>query len=72
MNVEAQREDVAPELLAKNQHKLSVLKVQEEDLCTAIDQLLDDLATGKRIAKVYRQMKMYNDPELNPVLYQNK
>lgn len=72
MNIEAQREDIDEELLKKNRYKLSVLKIQEEDLCLAIDQLLDDLASGKRTAKVYRQMKMYNDPELNPVLYQNK
>lgn len=72
MNIEAQREDVSDELKAKNQYKLEVLRIQEEDLSLAINQLLDDLATGKRQAKVYRQMKMYNDPELNPVLYQNK
>lgn len=72
MGIEAGREDIAEELQKKNQYKFSVLKIQEEDLCLAIDQLLDDLATGKRTAKVYRQMKMYNDPELNPVLYQNK
>lgn len=72
MQIEADREDIAEDLKAKNQHKYSVLQVQEEDLSTAVNQLLDDLATGKRMAKVYRQMKMYNDPELNPVLYQNK
>lgn len=72
MGIEAGREDISEELQKKNQYKFSVLKIQEEDLCLAIDQLLDDLATGKRTAKVYRQMKMYNDPELNPVLYQNK
>lgn len=72
MNIEAQRKDIDESLQAKNQHKLSVLQIQEQDLCTAVDQLLSDLSTGKRIAKVYRQMKMYNDPELNPVLYQNK
>lgn len=72
MGIEAGRDDIAEELQKKNQYKFSVLKIQEEDLCLAIDQLLDDLATGKRTAKVYRQMKMYNDPELNPVLYQNK
>lgn len=72
MNIEAQREDIDEALLEKNRYKLQVLKVQEQDLSTAVDQLLSDLSTGKRIAKVYRQMKMYNDPELNPVLYQNK
>lgn len=69
MRIEAQREDIADELKAKNRHKLEVLLIQEKDLCEAIDQLLSDLSTGKRMAKVYRQMKMYNDPELNPVLY---
>ncbi len=72
MAIEAKREDIEGELKAKNEHKLAVLKIQEKDLSEAIDQLLSDLSTGKRIAKVYRQMKMYNDPELNPVLYQNK
>lgn len=71
MRIEAEREDIAPELKAKNQAKLATLEIQREDLSTAIDQLLDDLAQGKRIAKVYRQMKMYNDPELNPVLYKS-
>jgi len=70
MNIEAQREDIDQALLEKNRYKLSVLRIQEEDLSQAINQLLEDLATGKRTAKVYRQMKMYNDPELNPVLYQ--
>lgn len=71
MRIEAEREEIAPELKAKNQAKLATLEIQREDLSTAIDQLLDDLAQGKRIAKVYRQMKMYNDPELNPVLYKS-
>lgn len=72
MGIEAARKDIPEALQQKNQYKLSVLQIQEEDLCLAINQLIDDLATGKRTAKVYRQMKMYNDPELNPVLYQNK
>lgn len=73
MEVEANRTDLAKELLHKNKFKLRVLMTQLEDLSTAIDQLLEDLQKGKRIMKIYRQMKMYNDPELNPVLYaQNK
>jgi hypothetical protein len=72
MHIEASRENSSPELQAKNQLKLSVLKEQEEDLTTAIDHLLEDLAMGRRISKVYRQMKMYNDPELNPVLYKSE
>lgn len=49
--------------------KLQVLLEQKADLSNAIDELLDDIASGKKKMKVYRQMKMYNDPALNPVLY---
>lgn len=52
--------------------KLAVLKTQREDLSLAIDQLLDDLSKGRKIMKVYKQMKMYNDEALNPVLYSSK
>ena len=52
--------------------KLDVLLTQRIDLTTAIDQLLDDIAAGRKYMKVYKQMKMYNDPNLNPVLYGNK
>ncbi len=72
MQIEAERKDVNEELANKNQFKLNVLLTQRKDLSLAIDQLLEDLKAGKRIMKVYRQMKMYNDPELNPVLYAQK
>ena len=49
--------------------KLAVLLEQQRDLSTAIDQLLDDIASGRKYMKTYRQMKMYNDPSTNPVLY---
>lgn len=52
--------------------KLSVLQSQRDDLFLAIDQLLDDLSTGIKTMKVYKQMKMYNDEALNPVLYSTK
>ena len=52
--------------------KLAVLLEQKTDLSTAIDQLLDDMAAGKKYMKVYKQMKMYNDDELNPVLRSQK
>ena len=52
--------------------KLAVLLEQKTDLSTAIDQLLDDMAAGKKYMKVYKQMKMYNDEALNPVLYSDK
>lgn len=69
MQIEAGREDIEGDLAKKNQNKLAILNIQKDDLTLAIDQLLEDLQSGKRLAKVYRQMKMYNDPELNPVLY---
>ena len=52
--------------------KLAVLQTQREDLSLAIDQLLDDLYAGRKTMKVYKQMKMYNDKALNPVLYSSK
>ena len=52
--------------------KLSILLDQRIDLCGAIDQLLEDIAEGKKYMKVYKQMKMYNDDSLNPVLYKDK
>jgi hypothetical protein len=52
--------------------KLSVLTEQKEDLATAIDSLLNDIELGRKRMKVYKQMKMYNDPALNPVLYGRK
>lgn len=56
------------ELRAKCQAKLRVLETQEEDLSTAIDELLEDIQAGRKYMKVYKQMKMYNDPQLNPML----
>ena len=72
MNVEVKRKDVSKEHIIKCQSKLNVLLEQENDLSTAIEQLLEDMKHGKKYMKVYRQMKMYNDPNLNPVLYERK
>ena len=72
MNAEVSRKDVADEHIQKCVQKLNVLKEQEVDLSTAIEQLLDDMTNGRKYMKVYRQMKMYNDPSLNPVLYGRK
>lgn len=69
MQVEVERKEASPEHKAQCRKKLEVLLVQREDLAIAIDQLLKDIAEGKRYMKVYKQMKMYNDPALNPVLY---
>lgn len=72
MEVEVARTDASPEHIAKCQAKLNVLLEQRSDLITAINQLLDDIAAGRKYMKVYRQMKMYNDPDTNPVLYASK
>ena len=70
MHEEATREDASGEHQLKCKTKLQVLLEQREDLSTAIDQLLNDIEAGKKYMKVYKQMKMYNDDELNPVLRQ--
>ena len=68
MEEEAHREDASEEHKQKCQVKLNVLLEQREDLSAAIDQLLQDIEQGNKYMKVYKQMKMYNDDELNPVL----
>lgn len=72
MNEEANREDASQEHRMKCKAKLDVLLEQRVDLSTAINQLLEDIAKGEKYMKVYKQMKMYNDDELNPVLRGNK
>lgn len=72
MKVEVERKDAAPEHIEKCTAKLMVLLEQKKDLSMAIDQLLDDIESGRKYMKVYKQMKMYNDEELNPVLRAQK
>ena len=72
MREQAEREDASAEHRQKCQQKLDVLLEQQVDLGTAINQLLDDIQAGRKYMKVYRQMKMYNDPATNPILYQKK
>lgn len=69
MSIEAGRTDTPADQQKRCREKLSVLLEQKKDLSTAIDMLLDDMAAGRKYMKVYKQMKMYNDPTLNPVLY---
>ena len=69
MKEQVERKDASEEHLRKCQAKLDVLLEQQVDLSSAIDQLLADIEAGKKYMKVYRQMKMYNDPSTNPVLY---
>lgn len=72
MREQAERTEASAEHKAKCQAKLDVLLEQQVDLSTAIDQLLEDIEAGRKYMKVYKQMKMYNDPSTNPVLYNKK
>lgn len=72
MEQETLRTDVSPEHLSNCQNKLDILLEQRVDLSKSIDELLRDIQAGKKYMKVYKQMKMYNDPNLNPVLYRGK
>jgi len=68
MSEEANRTDATEAHKQKCSLKLNVLNQQFKDLSLAIDQLFEDILNGNRISKTYKQMKMYNDPELNPIL----
>lgn len=72
MQEQADREDASEEHREKCHAKLNVLLEQRKDLSTAINQLLEDIEAGRKYMKVYRQMKMYNDPATNPILYGKK
>ncbi len=72
MREQAERTDASEEHRARSRAKLDVLLEQREDLTNAIDTLLEDIAAGRKYMKVYRQMKLYNDPATNPVLYAKK
>ena len=69
MQEQVERKDVSTDHIAKCQAKLDVLLEQQKDLSLAIDQLLEDIEAGRKYMKVYRQMKMYNDPSTNPIFY---
>lgn len=72
MREQAERADADADHVARSNARLEVLLEQRHDLSLAIDQLLDDIEAGRKYMKVYRQMKMYNDPSTNPVLYAKK
>jgi hypothetical protein len=69
MQEQVDRKDANAEHIARCKAKLNVLLEQQKDLSLAIDQLLEDISAGRKYMKVYRQMKMYNDPTTNPILY---
>ena len=72
MKEQTERKDASAEHVEKCKSKLNILLEQQKDLSLAIDQLLDDIEHGRKYMKVYRQMKMYNDPATNPILYNKK
>ena len=72
MKEQAERKDVQIEHVNNCNNKLSILQEQQRDLALSFDELLEDLKKGIKKIKVYRQMKMYNDSSLNPVLYKKK
>lgn len=72
MQEETHRSDADQEHRDNCQVKLNILLEQRSDLSKSIEELLQDIKTGKKVMKVYKQMKMYNDPSLNPVLYANQ
>ena len=69
MAEETKRKGASNEHIKNCSSKLEILTQQQEDLCSAIDQLLSDIESGSKYMKTYKQMKMYNDDDLNPVLY---
>ena len=72
MRKETERKDVDQKHIKNCVEKLDVLNQQNKDLCTSIDELIIDIENGQKYMKTYKQMKMYNDEDLNPVLYKTK
>ncbi len=72
MKEQANRAGASQKHLEDCSKKLNVLKQQKIDLCTSIDELISDIESGNKYMKTYKQMKMYNDEDLNPVLYNLK
>lgn len=70
MSLEASRPEASEEHRLKCSNKLKILREQQKDLTTSIDHLLEEIQNGKVKMKLYKQMKMYNDESLNPILYQ--
>lgn len=71
MQEQTERQDATEEHILKCRAKLDVLMEQKNDMETAYDELIEDIRAGNRRFKVYRQMKMYNDASLNPMLYKS-
>lgn len=71
MHEEALRISAGERHVSNCHDKLNVLLIQEVDLSNSLDELSDDIKEGRKIMRVYKQMKMYNDVALNPILYKN-
>ncbi len=69
---EAEREDAVPAHVRRNRERLQLLEEQRNDLTQCLDRLWEQIIHGQRRFKIYRQLKMYNDPTLNPVLYKKQ
>lgn len=72
MEEQIQRSDASSDHIRRCQDKLTILQAQHSDLSSSLQELLNDIYAGQKRLKVYRQFKMYNDPTLNPYLYQRK
>ncbi|TYB35502.1 MAG: DUF4254 domain-containing protein [Flexistipes sinusarabici] len=72
MEEQTERKDASQEHIKSCRSKLKILQMQKDDLSQCLNELMEDLIKGNKFFKVYRQMKMYNDPNLNPVLYKKK
>lgn len=69
---QVRRTGVSAEHVSRNRERLEILREQRKDLAAALNELWHDVLAGKRRFKLYRQLKMYNDPELNPELYRGR
>ena len=69
---EAERTEAGPQHVARNRERLSILELQRSDLVECLRELMIEVRAGRRRFKLYRQMKMYNDPELNPAIYMRR
>jgi len=72
MREQTERKDATAEHLVKCRLKLNILMEQKSDMATAFDEMIEDIDSGRRRFKVYRQVKMYNDASLNPMLYRSE
>ncbi len=72
MDEDSRRDDIGGEHRQRSLQRLAMLRLQRDDLYTALEQLLSDYTAGRKRMKLYKQFKMYNDPSLNPELYRKR